>query len=182
MEETIEELRSEKGVTVLRYGDTFIKVKPVKVESLVDSDKVTKIDVSNLVAEIITIPVLLNRWGNILASCEAELKREKLDFEIFCAKTKDLIRKDFAADPEKKKFTVSEVDDALTLKKEFAERKRALIDVERDRDVASSIYWAVKEKADKLDKMSLTLTKDDIDNMEATIMHGITISTRKFKQ
>lgn len=169
---------SEKGVTVVKYGETFIKIKQVEIENEVDPDKITRIDLNNLVAEIITTPVLVNRWGNILADTEYHLKKAKLKFEIFCAQKNEEIRKLFMENGGKKP-TIAEVDDGLIQTVEYSNHKNKVIESEKINQIVNSIYWAVKDKSDKLNKLSLTIQKEDLENIQDTIINGIKIISRK---
>ena len=173
-EDRPEIINEAKGVTVLKYGETFIKMQFVSVEESPDPDKITKIDLNNLIAEIITCPVLLNRWGNILSEVDRKLKVDKLNFEIQCAKLRKEIRSDVAAGGEKKP-TVVELEDRLLEKPLYKVLSMKVIDSERDKEIANSIFWALKSKVDMLEKLSLTINKDDISSMSPTIIHGIKV-------
>lgn len=179
MAEKIKELKTINGVTVLKYFDTYIKVKKVDIDKDTDPDRITRIDLNNLVAEIVTTPVLMNRWGSILVEVESELKKTKLDLEIFCAETKKKIRDEFTEKGEK--YTVDKVEDALTLTPEYKTQKLALIEAEKNQELANSIYWAIKDKSSKLEKLSLTIQRDDILNMESTVLNGIKVVIRKME-
>lgn len=180
MVKKVEEIRSDKGVTVLKIGETFVKIKAIDIDEdeIVDSERITKIDINNLVAEILTIPVLLNRWGNFLAEMESNLKLTKLDYEIFCAQKREDIRKNFIEDGDKKP-TIQKVEDALILDSAHKVFKKKVIRAERDKEVTSSIYWAVKDKADKLEKLSLTISRDDIDSLESTTINNMRVVVKR---
>lgn len=178
--EKIEEVKTENGVTVLKYFDTFIKIKPVEVgDESVNPDRITKIDLNNLVAEIITTPVLMNRWGTLLVETSTVLKRKKVDFEVFCAETKKSIREGYIE--QGVKFTVDKVEDELVLNKQYKKFKNEIIELERENELVNSIYWAIKDKSSKLDKLSLTIQREDIEGMETTVLNGVKILIRKME-
>lgn len=180
MAEHAEIIDEKDGVTVLRYGNHLIKVKPVGVEDEVDPDKITKIDINNLVAEIITTPVLVNRWGNILADVESDEKKMKLKLDIFCAKQKEAIRIELQ-EKSAKKPTIGEVDDTLIQKKAYQIMKNKHIEAERMSQIVTSIFWAVKDKSDKLNKLSLTIQKEDIDTIQSIIINGVKVVAREME-
>jgi hypothetical protein len=177
MEEKLQEVKSTDNVTVLKYGNTMIKVKNVEVENEVDPDRITKIDLNNLIAEIITTPVLVNRWGNIMAELDACAKKEKMKFEILCANEKEKIRIKLL-DKGGKKPTISEVEDTLIQKPVYKIAKTKLIEAEKDSQIVNSIYWAVKDKSDKLNKLSLTIQREDLDSIQNTVINGVKILTK----
>ncbi len=181
MSENLKEISSSKDVTVLKYGDILIKVKNVSVEDEVDPDKITRIDLNNLIGEIITTPVLVNRWGNIMAEINADAKREKMKFEILCANEKEKIRISLADKNGGKKPTIAEVEDTLIQKPIYKISKNKLIESEKVAEIVNSIYWAVKDKSDKLNKLSLTIQREDLENITNTVINGVKIIARKME-
>jgi len=65
----------------------------------------------------------------------------------------------------------------------WAARKRAVIFAQKNRDYINSIYWACKEKSNKLDKLSMTIKEGDVEfaMIDAGIdrLHGIEIKNRQ---
>lgn len=175
----LREIKTENGITVFKYGETFIKVKPVKFPEEIDPDRITKIDLNHLIAEIVTIPVLVNRFGTLMTELDAEFKEEKLKFEIFCAKQKEEIRNKLMSDNAKKP-TIDEVETALILLPAYKVMKTKLIKSEKNYEMTKNIYWSVKDKSDKLDKLSLTIQREDLDGLEAMLHNGVKITSRKF--
>lgn len=172
----IEEIASKGNVTVIKYGNVFLKLTIGDLEKQIDTDTLTKIDLNNIIGEIIVAPVLVNRWGNIQADVAHQLQIENLDFDIWCAKTKDSIRVELN---QTKKATVSEVDDALTSHEDYKVRKMKIFKLEKALDIVKSVFWALKDKSDKLNKLSLTLQKEDIVINKNMIVHGIKIIVKK---
>ena len=43
------------------------------------------------------------------------------------------------------------------------------------RDIIATLYFSAKNKVSMLDKLSLTLTKDDLQNISSSVINGIEI-------
>lgn len=172
----LEEVGSKGNVTLFKYGNKFIKVTIGDLESTIDADAITKIDMNNLIGEIITTPVLVNRWGNIQADIAYQLQVENLEFDIWSAQTKESIRAELN---QTKKATVAEVDDALVSNPLFKEKKLKIFKLEKTFDIVKSVYWSLKDKSDKLNKLSLTLQKDDLIVVKNMVVNGIKIVIKK---
>lgn len=180
MSEEIREIKSTKDATVLKYGNTLIKVKNVQVEDEIDPDKITRIDLNNLIAEIITTPVLVNRWGIIMAEMESVHNKEKLKLEILCANEKEKIRNSLT-EKSGKKPTIGEVDDALIQKPIYKLANEKVLEAKKVAEIVKSIYWAVKDKSDKLNKLSLTIQREDLENIQNITINGVKIIARNME-
>ena len=180
MEDEMKVVKSTDDSTVIRYGNVMIKLKNVEIENEVDPDKITKIDLNNLIAEIITTPVVVNRWGNIMAEMNADAKKEKMKFVILCAQQKEKIRI-VLGEKLPKKPTISEVDDALIQKAVYRIAKNKVIEAEKVSEIVNSIYWAVKDKSDKLNKLSLTIQREDLESIQNTVINGVKIVARSME-
>lgn len=153
-----------KNKMIFNIGDKVVKFTVRDFDKNVDIDKLLKIDYGNLVAELVTFPVVVNRLGLLAADMDNEVNLAKLNLSMTEAKLKAQIRKELTASDEKgKKPTISEVDDALTLNKVFVSKKKKYINKIRDKEYMYSIFFAAKDKSKKLDKLSLTIKTGDID-------------------
>ena len=171
-----DKIKATQGVTVLKYGDTYIKVKKVEVDEDVNPDRITRIDLNNILAEIVTTPVIMNQWGTMLAELNHDLKVKELEFDIYCANKKEEIREKFTKAGEK--FTVDKVNDSIVSEDKYLTSKKEIFELQRQIDITNSIYWAIKDKSAKLENLSLTIHRDDIQNMESTVINGIKIVIR----
>ncbi len=178
--EQLKEVKSTSNATVFRYGDKIIKVKNVEIDDEIDQDKLTRIDLNNLIAEIITVSTLVNRWGNILAETESEEGKEKNKFETLCALEKDKIRNE-VFEKTGKKPTIGEVDDALLLRPVYKIAFHKQNEAKKVTSIVKSIYWAVKDKSDKLNKLSLTIQREDLESIQNTICNGVKIIVKQMQ-
>jgi hypothetical protein len=173
----LEEIGSKGNITVFKYGNKLFKVVIGDLQSQIDADILTKVDLNNLVGEIATTPVLVNRWGNIVSEVEYQLQVLKLEFDIWCSSRKEKIRNDF--NESGKKFTIDVIEGELLKDKDYKEKKVSIFELEKVYSNVKSVYWSLKDKSDKLTKLSLTLQREDVLNMKTTVMNGISIIIKK---
>lgn len=128
----------------------------------IDVDSLLRIDYSNLIAEILTFPVIVNRFGLILADYNSKVAESELDLKINKSKIKERLRKEFVA--KGKKVTGDIIDDATRADPVYKIKNTIWIKRIKERDYINSIYWSAKDKSDKLDKMSLTIKSGDVDD------------------
>lgn len=148
--------------------EIFLKINLFEDKDEIDIDKILKIDAQNLTAEILTFPSILNKLGVLLADKDNDKKQAELNYRIWKAKQQELIRNKWDNDPEKKinrgqKYTKDEVEDSIVSSPMFKVQKTKIHRLEKEHSYLNSIYWAAKDKADKLEKLSLTLKSEDID-------------------
>lgn len=155
----------------------MLRLRMSVIDEEVDIDRFLTIDVSNLAAEIITAPAVLNKFGLLLADANETLSEKKLTLEILEAKVKEEIRngnnqkeeEDDEEDPKGKKklipvkkLTVDEVNSMLIQNKAYQIATRNFIKAQKEVEYISSVYWSLKDKSGKLDKMSMSLTTGDV--------------------
>ena len=144
-------------------GDNVVQFRLDDFDDNMDLDKLLKIDYSNLMAELITFPVVVNRLGLLAAEMDSIVQETKLDLSIYEAKAKERIRNAFESDPDKKRYTIAEVDDALLMDKIWKKKKQTFNRVTKEKEYMYTIYQSAKDKSNKLDKLSMTLRQGDMD-------------------
>ena len=160
-------------------SERMVSLSITPFDTDVDMDDITRIHYDNIVGEILTTSVLLNRVGVLLAEMEEIVARTKLDFDLFYARESETQRRiltstDYTEQQTVKKVnkpTVSEVESAIILSPNYAVKKRHLFKVQKERDYINSLYWAVKDKSDKIQKMTEKLKPEDFEHeiLEGTI-------------
>lgn len=153
----------------------------------IDADDVTSIHHHNPIGEMLTTPVALNRVGNMLSEAEYNLNMSKLNFDIFIAKEEDKKRKELtfvettAKGVEKVKSpTIGEVDSAVKSTKEFKMEKEIVFSAEKKVGMLKSLYWALKSKDNKIDKMISNLKPEEFEKeIIEDVVNGIKIRTHK---
>lgn len=156
-------------------------------DSDIDADEVTKIQHHNIIGEILTFPVVMNRIGNLKAEMEQALSETKLDFAIFEASQQEKKRKeltfntaDSKGNPKVDKPTKDEVENAVLISPEYKVKKKNLIEVQKNLGYIESLYWAAKDKSVKLDTLSAKMKPEEFEKeiLEETI-NGIMIKSAK---
>ena len=147
---------------IVTIGNVTYKLLFDDFDEEIDIDSLLKIDYSNLVGELVTFPVILNRFGLLLAEAESQVAETKLNLDVFEAKTKERLRVELAEQNNGKSPTVEALNNAVTSNKAYQAMKRKLIEVTKTRDYINSVFWAVKDKSEKLNKLSLTIQPGDI--------------------
>ena len=169
---------------LIELGERIYKFKHKPFDSEVDMDELTMIHYDNLLAEILTIPTLMNRVGILKAEADNAVREVKLGHRILEAKKGDHYRKVLTSrDGDKVKYpTVSQVEDAVSCDEEVQSSLRNLYKYTMQLEVIDSLYWAVKSKEMKLNRISEGITPQDFEKeiLEGTI-NGVLIKSMKKK-
>lgn len=138
---------------IIQIGGNTYKLIFDNFDEDVDIDSLLKIDYSNLIGELVTFPVILNRFGILLAEAESQVSETKLNMDVYEAKTKDRLRIELAEQNNGKAPTVEALNNAVVSNKAYQAMKRKYIEVVKTRDYINSIFWAVKDKSDKISSL-----------------------------
>jgi hypothetical protein len=165
-------------VIPFKDGKVLLKVPEIKDLQNIDIDKVTRIQYDKLAAEILTFPVILNRIGLILAEAESAERKAELRLKIGKAELSKKAVK--SLDIEDLKPTENNVMNWIRRHEEYKSLNEAHIEAIRKKSIVNSAYWAAKDKSDKLNKLSNTLTSDEfaIENMASEI-NGIKVIVKE---
>lgn len=146
---------------IIKIGDKTwtLVIKPFDDE--VEIDDLLRIDYSNLIGEIVTFPVVVNRIGIMLAEAESAVSEKKLNLDVFEAKTKERLRTEIT-EANGKAPTVEALNNAVLQEPAYQAMRRGVINAQKTRDYLNSVFWSAKDKSAKLDKLSLTIQAGDI--------------------
>lgn len=147
---------------VIQVGENTYKLLFDDFDEDMDVDSLLKIDYSNIIGELVTFPVIVNRFGNLLAEAESKVAEAKLNLEVFEAKTKERLRNELAEANGGKNPTVEALNNAVLMNKAYQTLRKQFIEVQKTRDYLNSIFWSAKDKSAKLEKLSLTVQNGDI--------------------
>lgn len=151
-----------KKVVKIKEQTYFLKFD--EFDESIDVDSLLKIDYSNLIGELITFPVIVNRFGVLLADAENEVSEAKLNLDVFEAKTKERLRVKLTEENGKAP-TVDALNSALMLDKAYQQMKKKYFEAQKMRDYINSIFWSAKAKDDKLSKLSLSIQDTEIPDL-----------------
>lgn len=166
---------------IIQIGGNTYKLIFDNFDEDVDIDSLLKIDYSNLIGELVTFPVILNRFGILLAEAESQVAETKLNMDVYEAKTKEKLRIELAEQNNGKAPTVEALNNAVVSNKAYQAMKRKYIEVVKTRDYINSIFWAVKDKSEKLNKLSLSIQPGDLSDsvIEGRLNNVLVKKTKK---
>lgn len=153
--------------TVFKFKGKTVVINSKGFTDDIDVDTLLQINYQRLPAEMVTFPVILNKLGMLLADANNKLKETELDFEIFVAKQNELIRLELLDEKKTKRYTDADINifSKAQLKKSKAYRIKQImiIKAQRQQETINSLYWAAKDKSDKINKLSEKLQADQVD-------------------
>jgi len=140
----------EKQIIELRNKTVVLTILPFDTD--VNVDDLLKIDYSNLIGEILTFPVLLNRIMNLKAEMQSIVNEDEVDVDAFEADLKEKKRRLLTSSGQK--TTISEVEAAVLLDAGFIAKKKAHFNKQRNLGYLDALYWAAQSKSKLLEKIS----------------------------
>lgn len=165
---------------IINVGGQTLAIVYEEFDEKVDLDSLLKIDYSNLMGEIITFPIIVNRFGLLLADAESAVAEAKLTLEIYEAKAKERFRVQLVGENGGKNPTVDALNSAVIQDKGYQQMKRKFIDAQKVRDYLNSAFWSAKDKSAKLDKLSLTIQDGELpDEVLERRVNGIKVKKVK---
>lgn len=177
------------NIIIVHFKDKQINLHFDEFDENVNIDDLTRIDYSNLFAELITVPALMNRVGIWKAEADNAMEESRLARNIKAAELgehyrKVLVTKDtYANGKEKTKYpTKDEVDNAITLNPDWQKLQRIRLRKGKEAGYLDSLYWAIKSKEKKLDKIGekMNLTPEEFErNLVEGKWNGIMIKVRE---
>jgi hypothetical protein len=165
---------STHSVTI-SFATAIVKLTFAGFDTEIDMDKYTSINYSNIYSELITITPLMNRVGMWRADAENAFKTFKLECEVYQAQVGELFRKNnvtttvssgnvkFPSDERIKRNILLDSGVQLQLKK--------LYRLEKEVNYMEAFYWSLKDKADKLNKISERMNLTPVE-LEKNIVEG----------
>jgi len=166
------------------------KVVTLKIENFdtdIDTDDIVKIQYNNIMGEILTFPVLINRIGNLQAEIDELLSEKKFALEIKTAELDKFYRQslqtlttDSKGNDKIKDPTENEIKSSITLDKDFQILKKAVITLQKNKQIIDSLYWSAQSKDTKLSKLTEKLRPEEFERelLEDNI-NGILIKINK---
>jgi len=150
-------------------GNRTVMLKLTSFDEI-DTDEVTKIQYHNIIGELLTCSTVLNRLGNMVAAAEESLSRAKLSQEIFYAQEYAKVAKEGTTSYENTKGrkvvevpSTNKIEPVIKATPEYASKVKEVIRLQKQRDIINSLYWAVKSKDDKLNKLTDKIRPEDFD-------------------
>lgn len=168
---------TEKTIIHLKTKSLILEIKDFG-SSDINLEDLLQIDTHNLVADIVTWPVIFNRISNIKAEIDNLLREKQFDFAVFEAQKYEEHKKSLLALGEK--ATENAVDMAIKRDPQFRIKKMEVLDVQRQADIVDGLYWSAKSKDKKLEVVSAKIKPEDF---EKEILEGMvnSVMIRSYK-
>lgn len=166
----------EKIVIELRTKMVVLNVLPFETDMNIDD--ILRIDYSNLVGEILTFPVILNRIMNLKAEMSNIVKESEIDLDVFEAELSEKKRKTLTANGVK--TTIGEVANAVKTDATFISKQKLHFSKIKNLDYLDGLYWSAQSKSKLLEKISDKIRPDEFerDILEDAI-NGIMIKMQR---
>ena len=146
----------ENEIVKIALKTKIVLLKLSSFESEIDVESILKIDYHNILGEILTFPVILNRLGNLQSEMDSILEETKLEIEIKRASfdaqfRKDLIKKvdDGKGNIKTVYPTEKEIEAAIIADPVYQNLQKKLIRINKEKKQIDSFYWASISKDNK---------------------------------
>lgn len=171
----------------INVGGQEITLYHDNMDSSINVDDLTKIDVGNIYGDAVTISAAVNRIGLIKAEVEALVGETKLEYKIYEGQFKAKLRKQAANnggfytiridnDDVKIKATEKALETSFETDDRWIELKKAFITAEKNFNSLSSLYWACQDKSRKLNTLVNGVTPNEfVSEMLEGKINGILI-------
>ena len=171
----------------INVGGQEITLYHDNMDSSINVDDLTKIDVGNIYGDAVTISAAVNRIGLIKAEVEALVGETKLEYKIYEGQFKAKLRKQAANnagfytirignDDVKIKATEKALETCFETDDKWIELKKAFITAEKNFNSLSSLYWACQDKSRKLNTLVNGVTPSEfVSEMIEGKINGILI-------
>lgn len=160
----------EENRVYIELPNSMVELTLGQFDTDIDTDELCQIHYHNLMGEILTSSLLLNRIGNTKAEFENLLAESKLDFDIQSAHIKEKKRKeltfetlDSKGQPKISKPTVDEVENAYLMSIEYKVMKQKIFKSQKNLAYIDSLYWSIKSKDEKIIKLSEKLRPEEFE-------------------
>lgn len=173
---------------VVNFKEKTVILSLTEFDTDMDMDDILRIDYSNIIGEVLTFPVIVNRIGILRAEQENIVSNKKLKLEVYAAELKALFKKNemikvktAATNGTKlKPPTVNEIENHVLLDKGYQNKRKEYFRAEKDYNYIDSLYWAAKDKSKKLDYCSAGIKPSDFENEIVTgSVNGVMIKVSK---
>lgn len=173
----------DHSIVTISMGDKIIRLHFKDFDADIDIDDLTMIHHENIIGEILTVSTLMNRVGLLKAEAANNVRESDLGVKIEYSRLSEHYRKTLKkVNGEKIKYaTIDEVSDAVTLDPSYQNLMKRHFRIQKELDQLESLYWAIKSKDGKVDKLSERLKPEEF---EKEIVEGVinTINVKAHKK
>lgn len=162
--------------TIVSFAGKSVVLTYNDFDDELNVDDLTKIDYSNLFGEIVTVSALLNKVGLLKAEAEEDFSKRKLECDIWEAQLQRQYRREANINAGKFsmpnddgtfsqiKLTEESLKNAILLDVVFQNKKKGVIESQKNLGFIDSLYWSVQSKDRKLSVIMKPTTPEDFYN------------------
>jgi len=154
-------LEDYEQLVTLQLPTKIVVLRLRDFDTDIDVDELTQIHYHNLMGELLTCSVAMNRIGNLLADYESMVSEAKLDISIYEAQRDAEERKEMVNNNER--ISNEKVEMAIRRSPEWKVKKKEHIRLSKEWGYLNSLYWAIKSKDEKLNKLTDKLRPEDFE-------------------
>lgn len=164
----------DNEIITIELNNKIVTLNILAFDTDINVEDILKIDYNNIVGEILTFPVLLNRIMNLKAEMQNIVNHSKIDLEAFEAQLGEQKRRLLMANGSK--VTVSEVDIAVKTDAHFIAKKKMYFEQVKNLEYLDALYWSAQSKSKLLEKISDKIKPSEFESeLVYDTINGITI-------
>lgn len=176
---------------ILTVGGNVVRISFTdRFNDNIDADTYMKTDTTDILGEMITFPVLMNRVGTLRADANNDMEAAKFSMNIKKAELSEKYRNDNsylkdasygrAGTKTLVKPVESEIDNNVMLDTEYQVLYRNYLTAKKTYEIIDSLYWSANAKNKKLDVLSIKLLPQEFEaDMIERAINGIQIRFNK---
>lgn len=158
-------------------GKTYI-IRVGKLTEEIDIDELLKIHYDNIIGELITFPLVINKIGLLKNDIQEELKNAEFDLKVFYAQKYEEVQKSFIG--SEKKATDKAIESTIYRDSNYIAKQKLVFKYEKLFNYFDTIFWQMKNKSDKLDTLSTKIVPSEFENeILAGSINGVLIKIAK---
>jgi hypothetical protein len=177
----------EQEKIIVNFGDKLVTLHVTEFDTDIDMDDVLKIDYNNVLGEVLTFPVIVNRCGALRAEMEHKVSEAKFELEVYKAKLTEMFRKNGSSSKTEeggtktvKQPTIQQLENLVLLDEGYQLKQKKYFKVIKNYQYLDSLYWAAKDKSKKLDFCSNSLKPTDFENdIVSSTINGVLIKVHQ---
>lgn len=160
---------------VIEIGGAVYTLKPLLFDTEIDLKEYIRIDHSNIMGELLTMPLVLNQIANLKAEVDHQTSLQK----IFVDTTRAEIENTYKASRAGLKTTLNDLDNYVSTHPIFIAEKEKFHNLQKQAAYMDSFYWSAKAKLDALETISSKISPDEF-NLELLEKNINNVLVKKF--
>jgi len=179
--------QQDKDNIVIHFKERIVTLHFEPIDSDIDIDDLVKIHYDNLIGEILTIATLMNRVGWLKAEAQDAVRQSSFELQIYEADIKEQYRRnsrstssDSKGNQKVKYATKDEVDNSVLQDPGYVNKRKQTMRIQKEYDYIDSLYWAVKSKDQKINRIADHLKPEEYEQEIVTgVVNGIMINVHR---